>query len=174
MHKKYIYCHKYETKLLLISTHSRKIGRSQSLFTGHSIKGDCNVNVHFAVNTPVMRMLHTSGLRYWHRYTWEISELLSYTALCYGIVSHMGLNLGPLDFCRPHKNKSKSKTNTPTIFAHQTAFYMCLSLCSARSRCLWQTYVTNNSYFDYGKNSKTPKLSLMSGKNDTDGRFSPV
>ena len=59
IHVKYIYCHKFETKLLLITgLQSRKIGKSQSSFTWQSVKGGCNIYALFNVNAPVIRKIY--------------------------------------------------------------------------------------------------------------------
>ena len=57
-----------------------------------------------------------------------------------------------------------NKTNASTIFAHRTAFYMCLSPHLDHSRLRWHMHLINHSYFDHWKNLKTPNLSPFQEK----------
>ena len=84
----------------------------------------------------------------------------SYTAPCNGVVSH-GAQIGGLRVFADHTHKNKRKANASRTFTSHAVFYACLS--SRSDRCRWRTHLTNQDYFDYVKNSKTPNLSLKPG-----------
>ena len=57
IHIKNIYCHKIETKLLLVTTHLGKWEESQFIHVA-AMEGDCNVYFFLDVSAPVERMVY--------------------------------------------------------------------------------------------------------------------
>ena len=75
----------------------------------------------------------------------------------------MGSNWGIRVFADHTRKNNKRKEMHPRSSRVHGSLNACLSSRSDRSRCRWHMHLTNNGYFDYGKNPNTPNLSPMLG-----------